>query len=100
MFCPQSHFRYTTTCCVCGVYVYVYMFVDVFVYVYMFVYVFVYVCVFVYVRFSKNLIYDIGTEIIIVSCFATNMFKSFCKSMMLSGIYSIFRVLYFCSITT
>ena len=25
--------------------------------------------------------YDIGTEIIIFHCFATNMLKSFCKSM-------------------
>ena len=65
-----------------------------------FVYVFVYVCVFVYVRFSKSVIYDIGTEITIVHCFATKMLKSFCKSMIFSGICNIFCVLYFCSIKT
>ena len=41
-------------------------------------------------RFSKSLIYDIGTEIIIVHCFATKMLNSFCKSMFFSGICSIF----------
>ena len=45
-------------------------------------------------------IYDIGTEIIIFHCFATKMLKSFCKSMIFSGICSIFCVLSFCSIKT
>ena len=100
-FGPEPHCRYTATCCV---YVYVSVFVSVFVYVsvnvFVYVYVFVYVCVFVDVRFSKNLIYDIGTEILSFHCFATKILKSFCKSIILSGIESARRDLYFYSIKT
>ena len=85
IFCPQAHFRYTTACCV-YVFDYVYVFVD----VYMFVYVFVYVCVFVYVRFSKNIIYDIGSEILSFHCFATKVLNMFCKSIVLPGSAAFF----------
>ena len=50
--------------------------------------------------YSQSEIYDIGTEILIFRCFATQMLKSFCKSMIFSGICSIFCVLSFCSIKT
>ena len=30
---------------------------------------------------SKHVIYDIGTNILFETCFATKMLKSFCKSM-------------------
>ena len=50
--------------------------------------------------YSQSEIYDIGTEILIFHCFATKMLKSFCKSMIFSGICSIFCVLSFCSIKT
>ena len=37
-------------------------------------------------RFSKSLIYDIGTEILNFRCFATQMLKSFCRSIIFSGL--------------
>ena len=44
--------------------------------------------------------YDIGTEIIIFHCFATKMLKSFCKSIIFSGIESARRDLAFRIIKT
>ena len=44
--------------------------------------------------------YGIGTEIIIFHCFATKMLKSFCKSIIFSGIESSRRDLAFYSIKT
>ena len=43
--------------------------------------------------YSQSEIYDIGTEILIFHCFASKMLKSFCKSMIFSGICSICCVL-------
>ena len=37
--------------------------------------------------------YDIGTEIIIFHCFATNMLKSFCKSRFLAGSKALAEIL-------
>ena len=47
-----------------------------------------------------NQIYDIGTEILMFHCFATKMLKSFCKSIVFSGIESSRRDLAFYSIKT
>ena len=43
----------------------------------------------------EHVIYDIGTEIRIFHCFATKMLKSFCKSIIFSGIESSRRDLAF-----
>ena len=51
-------------------------------------------------RFSKSLIYDIGTEILVFHCFATEALRSFCKSIIFSGIQSSRRDLAFYSIKT
>ena len=48
----------------------------------------------------EHVIYDIGTEIIMFHCFATKMLKSFCKSIIFSGIESSRRDLAFYSIKT
>ena len=48
----------------------------------------------------EHVIYDIGTEIRIFHCFATKMLKSFCKSIIFSGIESSRRDLAFYSIKT
>ena len=48
----------------------------------------------------ENIIYDIGTEILMFHCFATKMLKSFCKSIIFSGIESSRRDLAFYSIKT
>ena len=47
-----------------------------------------------------QLIYDIGTEILIFHCFATKMLKSFCKSIIFSGIATARRQLSFQPIKT
>ena len=49
---------------------------------------------------TRRRIYDIGIEFLNFYCFATKRLKSFCKSMIFSGICSIFCVLSFCSIKT
>ena len=51
-------------------------------------------------RFSKSLIYDIGTEILMFHCFATKMLKSFCESIIFSGVETARRDLTFYSIKT
>ena len=43
----------------------------------------------------EHVIYDIGTEILMFHCFATKMLKSFCKSIIFSGIESSRRDLAF-----
>ena len=48
----------------------------------------------------EHVIYDIGTEIRMFHCFATKMLKSFCKSIIFSGIESSRRDLAFYSIKT
>ena len=48
----------------------------------------------------EHVIYDIGTEIIMSYCFATKMLKSFCKSIIFSGIESTRRDLAFYNIKT
>ena len=48
----------------------------------------------------EHVIYDIGTEILMFHCFATKMLKSFCKSIIFSGIESSRRDLAFYSIKT
>ena len=49
---------------------------------------------------SIHEIYDIGTEILIFHCFATNIIKPFCKSIIFSGVESARRDLAFYSIKT
>ena len=50
--------------------------------------------------YSPSEIYDIGTEIIFVHCFATKMLFSFCKSICFGGIESSGRDLAFYNIKT